>query len=80
MLPVEEYFLGVDLPPHLSPFVQEEEGDYIPPERQAILDEEKTKENVEEKEEGGMFVLCCCCCCCCLFDMGYLSSLPFPLC
>ncbi|KXJ23363.1 Pescadillo-like [Exaiptasia diaphana] len=48
LLPVEDYFIGTVLPPHLSPFVQEQEGDYVPPERQAILDEEnqdKTEEN-----------------------------------
>lgn len=38
LLPVEPYYIGVMLPPHLSPFVQEKEGDYIPPERQALLD------------------------------------------
>ena len=47
LLPVEDYFAGVDLPPHLSPFVKEEEGDYIPPERQAMLDEME-KDDVEE--------------------------------
>ncbi|XP_031551123.1 pescadillo homolog [Actinia tenebrosa] len=49
LLPVEDYFPGVSLPPHLSPFVQEQEGDYIPPERQAMLDQEN-KEEEEEKE------------------------------
>lgn len=44
LLPVEDYFPGVDLPPHLSPFVKEEEGDYIPPERQAMLEETRPEE------------------------------------
>ena len=44
LLPVEDYFPGVDLPPHLSPFVKEEEGDYIPPERQAMLEETRSEE------------------------------------
>lgn len=30
--------VGAVLPPHLSPFVEEQEGDYIPPERQAMLE------------------------------------------
>lgn len=34
----------MDLPPHLSPFVKEEEGDYIPPERQAMLEETREEE------------------------------------
>ncbi|GFT68020.1 pescadillo homolog [Nephila pilipes] len=38
LLPVEQYFPGEVLPPHLSPFVEEKEGDYIPPEKQALLD------------------------------------------
>lgn len=37
LLPVEDYFLGVTLPPHLSPFVEEKEGDYVPPEKLKIL-------------------------------------------
>ena len=54
LLPVEDYFPGVDLPPHVSPFVQEEEGDYIPPERQAMLEEEKrTGGGASEEEEEG---------------------------
>ena len=54
LLPVEDYFPGVELPPHLSPFVQEEEGDYIPPERQAMLEEErKDKDRTSKEEEKG---------------------------
>lgn len=37
LLPVEDYFLGVTLPPHLSPFVEEREGDYVPPEKLKIM-------------------------------------------
>jgi pescadillo protein len=32
-----DYFMGADLPAHLSPFVEEKEGDYMPPERQLLL-------------------------------------------
>ena len=41
LLPVEDYFPGVVLPPHLSPFVEETEGDYVPPERQKMIDRER---------------------------------------
>lgn len=52
ILPVEDYFPGVELPPHLSPFVKEEEGDYVPPERQAMLEEQKQAgEGDSEAEE-----------------------------
>ncbi|XP_015253864.1 PREDICTED: pescadillo homolog [Cyprinodon variegatus] len=54
LLPVEDYFLGVTLPPHLSPFVEEKEGDYVPPEKlkiMAIQRGEKTAQDEEEEEE-----------------------------
>ncbi|XP_048467499.1 pescadillo isoform X2 [Rhincodon typus] len=54
LLPVEDYFLGVTLPPHLSPFVEEKEGDYIPPEKLKLLAIQRgdsTYENQNESEE-----------------------------
>ncbi|CAJ1068816.1 pescadillo [Xyrichtys novacula] len=65
LLPVEDYFLGVNLPPHLSPFVEEKEGDYVPPEKLKIMalqrgekpaneeEEEDEEEGEEEEEEEG---------------------------
>nr|CAG4643182.1 EOG090X05E6 [Ilyocryptus agilis] len=50
LLPVEDYFIGANLPPHISPFVSERAGDYIPPERQMMLALEKG-ENVPDDEE-----------------------------
>ncbi|KAM9330794.1 pescadillo homolog [Gastrophryne carolinensis] len=49
LLPVEDYFPGVILPPHLSPFVEEKEGDYIPPEKQRLLALQRG-EAIEEEE------------------------------
>jgi len=61
LLPVEDYFVGATLPPHISPFVTERFGDYIPPEKQMLLaqergetletDKEEEKEEEEEEDE-----------------------------
>jgi len=62
VLPVNDYVPGAMLPPHLSPFVEEEEGDYIPPERKQMLEKEKEslkmdatkdEEEVEENKVVG---------------------------
>jgi len=37
LLPVKDYFPDEVLPPHLSPFVEETEGEYVPPEKQKLL-------------------------------------------
>uniref|UniRef100_G3MKI5 Pescadillo homolog n=1 Tax=Amblyomma maculatum TaxID=34609 RepID=G3MKI5_AMBMU len=44
LLPEQDYFVGEVLPPHLSPFVEEKEGDYIPPERLAMLKAQQGEE------------------------------------
>lgn len=61
LLPVENYFQGVTLPPHLSPFVKEEEGDYVPSEKSLLFGERRAyeseeSENEEDKEEQEQMV------------------------
>ncbi|XP_076587890.1 pescadillo [Chaetodon auriga] len=51
ILPVEDYFLGVTLPPHLSPFVEEKEGDYVPPEKLKIMALQRGEKPAHEQEE-----------------------------
>ncbi|KAK7934087.1 hypothetical protein WMY93_004983 [Mugilogobius chulae] len=51
LLPVEDYFIGVTLPPHLSPFVEEKEGDYVPPEKLKIIAMQQGHKLVNEGEE-----------------------------
>ncbi|KAM8817097.1 pescadillo homolog isoform 1-T1 [Rhynchonycteris naso] len=53
LLPVADYFPGVQLPPHLSPFVSEKEGDYVPPEKLKLLALQRGErpENLNESEE-----------------------------
>lgn len=38
LLPTNKYFMGVVLPPHLSPFVDGKRDAYIPPEEKSLLD------------------------------------------
>ncbi|KAG5675005.1 hypothetical protein PVAND_004945 [Polypedilum vanderplanki] len=64
LLPTNKYFLGVTLPPHLSPFSNSfREIDYVPPEEKAlrdpnliiqhdISDEEIEKDKEEEEDDG----------------------------
>ena len=56
-MPVEDYLPGASLPPHLSPFVEVNEGSYVPPEKQrlikmklGIVDEEKTEPEADTKK------------------------------
>lgn len=60
LLPTNKYFIGVTLPPHLSPFVsaEREELDYVPPEEKALRDpnlvvthEASEEEESDEEEE-----------------------------
>lgn len=43
-------FVGSVLPPHLSPFVEEKEGDYVPPER---LGQRQPDNDIEEEIPNG---------------------------
>ncbi|KAK2163984.1 hypothetical protein LSH36_71g05103 [Paralvinella palmiformis] len=51
LLPVEDYFMGVILPPHLSPFVEEGQDDYIPPEKRKMLDVSDSGINNSSEDE-----------------------------
>ncbi|WAR01398.1 PESC-like protein [Mya arenaria] len=52
LLPVKDYFMGETLPPHLSPFVVEQEGEYVPPEKQALVNRQRGIDSgIEEEEE-----------------------------
>ncbi|XP_065356545.1 pescadillo homolog [Calliphora vicina] len=58
LLPTNKYFMGVVLPPHLSPFVEANRDAYIPPEEKSLLDpsliethEQSDAESSENEEE-----------------------------
>ncbi|XP_060074587.1 pescadillo homolog isoform X2 [Ylistrum balloti] len=51
LLPVNDYVIDAVLPPHLSPFVEEQEDDYIPPERLALLSRQNDGEDSGMGEE-----------------------------
>ncbi|XP_077418134.1 pescadillo [Vanacampus margaritifer] len=51
VLPVEDYFIGVNLPPHLSPFVDEKEGDYVPPEKLKIMALQKGEKSAQQNDD-----------------------------
>lgn len=51
LLPTNKYFIGVDLPPHLSPFVDPDRDSYVPPEERALRDPSLIENNYENEEE-----------------------------
>merc|ERR1712168_679415 len=59
LLPAKSYFPGNPLPPHLSPFIEEREGDYVPPEKKKLLELQSgisgdgREEGEEDEDEEG---------------------------
>ncbi|KDR21903.1 Pescadillo-like protein, partial [Zootermopsis nevadensis] len=52
LLPVEKYFLGAVLPPHLSPFIDKTRQLYVTPEERALEDPSLAEINPEDEEES----------------------------
>ena len=55
LLPTKHYFVGAVLPPHLSPFVEEEDGEYVPPQRVELL---RRQEEGQGREPLDISFLC----------------------
>lgn len=57
LVSIDDYVPGAILPPHLSPFVEEKEDDYVPPERRALIEKEKellkSNAKVEKEDDEG---------------------------
>lgn len=53
LLPVKDYLIGATLPPHLSPFVNEKKGDYVPPDKIKLLNLRKQFEAENATAQGG---------------------------
>lgn len=51
LLPTAEYLIGSKLPPHLSPFVNEKRGDYVPPDKVKMMNLRKQFEAEKAAEE-----------------------------
>ncbi|XP_063697380.1 pescadillo homolog [Culicoides brevitarsis] len=51
LLPTNKYFIGVTLPPHLSPFVKAGADDYVPLEEKALRDPSLVEKHVPSDEE-----------------------------
>lgn len=60
LLPTADYLMGATLPPHLSPFVSEKRGEYVPPDKTKLInlrkqfEAEKASEEKVRKGEAGV--------------------------
>lgn len=51
LLPTADYLMGATLPPHLSPFVSEKRGEYVPPDKTKLINLRKQFEAEKASEE-----------------------------
>lgn len=60
LLPTADYLIGATLPPHLSPFVSEKRGEYVPPDKTKLInlrkqfEAEKASEDKVKRGEAGV--------------------------